>query len=235
MQTTEHFSMSTSAVIVAAGTGSRLGGPTPKGFIPLAGKPLFLHSLSVLLAHKAIGDAVLVVPEGYEKKAEQNITGCGFKKKVVVVPGGKERWQSVENGVRAVESKWVLVHDAARPFVTRAVIDAVLAKKDTFDCAITATPEVDTVRVVINGLAGDIVDRSTLVRVGTPQLFRRALLLRALNEAPLLPSPPTDEAVIMQRIGVPVAIAEGDPMNFKITGPADLRLAEALIAHPPKK
>jgi 2-C-methyl-D-erythritol 4-phosphate cytidylyltransferase len=227
--------MSLSAVIVAGGTGSRLNSSVPKGFILLCGKPLFLHSLETLLGHKAITDAVLVVPEGFEPQAKAMAAGFGSGKKITVVVGGKVRWQSVENGVRAVDGEWVLVHDAARPFVTRAVIDAVLEKKNKYDCVITVTPEVDTVREANGGLAGETVDRAKLVRVGTPQLFRRKVLLEAFTMAPGLPSSPTDEAALMQLAGVPVAIAEGDPMNFKITSPADLRLAEALCAYRKKK
>jgi 2-C-methyl-D-erythritol 4-phosphate cytidylyltransferase len=223
--------MSLSAIIVAAGIGSRLGGPTPKGFVRLGGKPLFLHSLEVLLSHGAITEAVLVVPEGFEAEAGAVIASARSGKKTAVVAGGRERWQSVENGVKKTDGEWVLVHDAARPFVTRAVIDAVLEKRDRYDCVITVTPEVDTIRTSAGDLAGDVVDRSKLVRVGTPQLFRREPLLRALAGAPALTSPPTDEAMLMQRIGVPVAIAWGDPANVKITTPADLALAEALIAH----
>ena len=129
----------------------------------------------------------------------------------------------------------LLAHDAARPFVTRAVVDAVLAKRSRYDCVITATPEVDTLREIKGVIAGRTVDRTKLVNVGTPQLFRRSLLMRALAEAPLLPVPPTDEAALMQRIGVTVAFAPGDPMNFKITTPADLALAEALCARRKKK
>jgi 2-C-methyl-D-erythritol 4-phosphate cytidylyltransferase len=226
------LNMTITAIIVAAGSGSRLGGPTPKGFIRLGRKALFLYSLEMLLSHKAVADAVLVVPKGFEPRARKIVTGSGIKKNVAIVAGGRERWQSVENGVRAARAEWVLVHDAARPFVTRAVIDAMLEKKNKFDCVITATPEVDTVRVVKGELAGEIVDRSKLVRVGTPQLFRRSLLLEAFATARDLPSPPpTDEAALMQRIRVPVALAAGDPANFKITTPADLSIAEALIAY----
>jgi 2-C-methyl-D-erythritol 4-phosphate cytidylyltransferase len=126
----------------------------------------------------------------------------------------------------------VLVHDAARPFVTRAVVDAVLEKKKRYDCVITATPEVDTLRLANGELAGETIDRSKLVKVGTPQLFRRTVLLKAFASARGLSSPPTDEAVLMQHIGVPVALAAGDQANFKITTPADLAMAEASIAHP---
>ena len=224
--------MTLTAIIVAAGSGSRLGGPTPKGFIRLGRKPLFLYSLEMLLSHKTVAGAVLVVPKGFESRARKIVAGSGIKKKVAIVAGGRERWQSVKNGVRAASTEWVLVHDAARPFVTKAVIKAVLDKGDGYDCVITATPEVDTVRTCSGGRAGRIVDRSRLVRVGTPQLFRRRVLLKAFAAARDLPSPPTDEAALMQRIRVPVALAAGDPANFKITTPADLAIAEALIAYP---
>jgi 2-C-methyl-D-erythritol 4-phosphate cytidylyltransferase len=223
--------MSISAVIVAAGTGSRLNAPVPKGFVLLGGKPLFLRSLETLLRHKAIAEAVLAVPKGFELKTEEILACSRFDKKVTIITGGKVRWQSVENGVRAVDSEWVLIHDAARPFVTRAVIDAVLEEKNKYDCVITVTPEVDTIREANGELAGEIVDRSKLVRVGTPQLFRREALLKALAAAPGLPSPPTDEAMLMQRAGIPVGLAWGDPANFKITTPGDLDIAEALVAH----
>jgi 2-C-methyl-D-erythritol 4-phosphate cytidylyltransferase len=219
------------AIIVAAGAGTRLGLSTPKGFIRLGGKPLFLYSLEALLSHKTVAGAVLVVPKGFEPRARKIVNGSGIKKKVALVAGGKERWQSVENGVRAAEAEWVLVHDAARPFVTKAVIDAVLEKRGRYECVITVTPEADTIRTSSGDLAVEIVDRSNLVKAGTPQLFRRKVLLEAFAAAPGLPSPPTDEAVLMQLMGVPVALAKGDPANFKITTTADLAVAEALIAY----
>jgi 2-C-methyl-D-erythritol 4-phosphate cytidylyltransferase len=227
--------MSLSAIIVAAGTGSRLNSPVPKGFVLLGRRPLFLYSLEILAGHPAITETVLVVPAGYEQKAKRVIAARGFRKKVAVVRGGKERWQSVESGVRAFTSEWVLVHDAARPFVTRAVIDAVLGKKGRYECVITVTPEADTLRFAHGVRAGETVDRTNLVRVGTPQLFRRRVLLRAFMEAPLLRPPPTDEAALVQRTGIPVALAGGDPANFKITTPADLSMAEALVARRSKK
>jgi 2-C-methyl-D-erythritol 4-phosphate cytidylyltransferase len=219
-----------SAIIVAAGSGTRLGLTTPKGFVKLGERSLFLYSLDVLLEHSGIHDVIVVAPESHVDEARRIIATIGPDKKVTVVAGGRQRWQSVQSGVLASASEWVLVHDAARPFVTASVIDAVLDKIDIYDCVITAIPETDTIRTRIDALAGEIVDRSKLVRVGTPQLFRRRVLMEAFAQAPRLPSPPTDEAALMQLIGVPVALACGDTTNFKITTPADLAIAEALIA-----
>ncbi len=172
-----------------------------------------------------------VAPDGFDSFARLVVDEARVAKKVSIVIGGKERWQSVQSGVAATNAAWVLVHDAARPFVTGEVIDAVIEKRSAFDCVITTTPEVDTIRMHEGDFAGQTVDRSRLVRVGTPQLFRRQKLLEAFAIAPGpgLAKPPTDEAALMQQHGIQVGIACGDPLNFKITTPADLAIAEALL------
>jgi 2-C-methyl-D-erythritol 4-phosphate cytidylyltransferase len=227
---------SITAVIVAAGSGNRLGAVLPKAFVDLGGKPLFFHSLAVFCSYKKVTETILVVAESMIKKASEIIARSGIDTPVRVIAGGQERWMSVKNAAVAASGEWLLVHDAARPFVTAPVIDTVIAKSAEFACVITATPETDTVRTSANGVAGVVVDRSTLVRVGTPQLFKRELLLEAflkLEEgtgSPLSSRPPTDEAMLVQALGIPVGLAEGDPINFKITTSADLEIAEALIA-----
>ncbi|NLG16902.1 MAG: 2-C-methyl-D-erythritol 4-phosphate cytidylyltransferase [Fibrobacter sp.] len=214
------------AVIVAAGSGKRLGYPVPKAFVPLGGKPMIEYSLNTLLSHKEIGTVVLVVP-AEKLQTSQKEYSC---ERVKVVAGGEQRWNSVNNGVKSTSSEWIFIHDAARPFVTDPVIDRILEKKNSYDCIITVTPEVDTVRNFEGDRAGNTVDRDKLVRVGTPQLFRRKLLLEALDLAGSSETPPTDEAVLMQNMGVAVGIAWGDPGNFKITTQSDLKIAEAIIA-----
>jgi 2-C-methyl-D-erythritol 4-phosphate cytidylyltransferase len=218
------------AVIVAAGSGTRLGADIPKAFVSLAGKPLFLHSLERLATHNSIKSIVLVAPPDMLHEAEKIVSINHFAKKVSSVPGGKERWQSVQSGVNACASEWVLVHDAARPFISQAVIDSVLEKMAGFNAVITVTSEVDTVRHFKGDRALETVDRSTLVRVGTPQLFRTAMLKKAFLAAERMVPPPTDEAILMEAMGIPVGIAWGDPLNFKITTQRDLVLAEALYA-----
>ena len=219
------------AVIVAAGAGKRLNAGIPKGFLPLGKKPLYQYSLDIFLSHPSVRDVVIVVPRNKVIETQQSILKMATTKSVFAVAGGKQRWQSVRNGIQATDADWVMVHDAARPFVTNAVISSVLEKCMTFDCAITVTPEVDTIRTMSGELAGETLDRSTLVRVGTPQLVRRTLLIEAFKQIPSLPSPPTDEAALIQQCGVPVALAWGDGMNFKITTPADIAIAEAIIAY----
>jgi 2-C-methyl-D-erythritol 4-phosphate cytidylyltransferase len=212
-------------VIVAAGSGARLGYEIPKAFVPLGGKPLLAHSLDKFLVHPSIDRIILVVPASLMEQSSRSFS----QGRVAVVAGGTERWESVRNGCDGSEAPWVLVHDAARPFVTATVIDALLALRSRFDCAVTATPVVDTIRTFTGDIAGETVDRSRLVRVGTPQLFRRSHLTKCFALAATLAVPPTDEAFLMQRIGIPVGIAQGDPKNFKITTEEDLDIAKGMV------
>lgn len=214
------------AVIVAAGSGTRLGYKEPKAFVSLGGRPMLEYSLEFFLSRKDIIKIVLVVPSEKLHSAKEKYA-C---ERVEVVAGGKQRWNSVSNGLSGLESEWVLIHDAARPFVTDLVIDRILEKRDSYDCVITVTPEVDTVRIFEGDKALETVDREKLVRVGTPQLFRRKLLVSALNSVSESEPPPTDEAVLMQKAGIEVGIAWGDPKNYKITTRSDLETAEAIVA-----
>ncbi len=228
--------MSAAAVIVAGGQGARLGSQIPKAFVELDGRPLFTFSLAALDTHPAVAALVLVVPHEYVRRTVSRIGGLGLTRPCCVVAGGEQRWQSVRSGVleTPAECDTILVHDAARPFVTHAVIDAILNKTDSYRSVITVTPVVDTIRTFEHDRAGPTVDRRSLVRVGTPQLFRRADLLKGFDKAGRMAEPPTDEAMLMQSIGVEVGIAWGDDINFKITTPGDLRLAHAIVATAPR-
>jgi 2-C-methyl-D-erythritol 4-phosphate cytidylyltransferase len=214
-------------VIVAAGSGKRLGARTPKAFVALAGRPLFVHSLLRFARHKNISRIIIVAPPSMVGRMRRVCSLYLGGKKVTVVGGGVHRWQSVKNGVAASQADWVLIHDAARPFVTAAVIDAVISASKKYAAVIAATAEVDTVRKFRYDRAMETLDRNEIVRVQTPQLFVRKKLLKAFSHASRLSSPPTDEAVLMERAGTAVGIAPGDPLNFKITTKEDLALAEA--------
>jgi 2-C-methyl-D-erythritol 4-phosphate cytidylyltransferase len=216
-------------IIVAAGDGKRLGAKIPKAFIPLGSIPLFMHSLLVFAGHHSIIKIILVVPSALIEKTRRIVKKYPVKKELVIIAGGIHRWQSVKNGAEASAAKWVIIHDCARPFVTRTIIDSVLAASRKYSAVIAATPEVDTVREFTGDCAGITLDRNRLVRVQTPQLFLRSGLTAAFKHAALLPSPPTDEAMILQAAGVCVGIAQGDPLNFKITTKQDLEMAEALV------
>ncbi len=217
---------SVDVIIVAAGSGTRLGLSVPKAFVPLMGKPILSYSLQTFLSHQTINSVILVVPDSMYESANRNYT----TNRVKVTIGGERRWQSVCKGVNLSDAEWVMIHDAARPFVNHLVIDRLLEAISNFDCVITVTPVVDTIRMYSGDLAGETVDRDKLVRVGTPQLFRKEILCQGLKRAESMQTPPTDEAILMQQMGVKVGIAWGDPRNFKITTPSDLEIAEALVA-----
>ena len=216
------------AIIVAAGSGARLGAELPKAFVSLAGRPMYVYSLLQFAAHTSVGRIIAVVPEAMVDETRIAIKDLGIAKEILVVAGGKHRWRSVQNGVNASAAEWVMIHDAARPFVSTAVIEAVIALSDRYNAVIATTPEVDTIRKFVGDRALETVDRGSVVRVQTPQLFLRENLVSALDHAPFLTSAPTDEAMLMETAGIPVGIASGDPLNFKITTQEDLALAEAL-------
>jgi len=216
------------AVLVAGGKGTRLGSVEPKGFVPLGEKPLFLHALSVFCTHALVDRVVCVVPADVHRRAVDLVNDPA----VVVVSGGAERWQSVRRGVDAAgDAAWVCVHDAARPFVDHAIIDRCCAMRDRYKAIIAAHRMVDTVRHFDGDRATDTVDRSTLVRVGTPQLFHAPTLQKLFTDAAALASPPTDEALLFEQAGIPVGIAWDSSFNFKITTPQDLATAQALKAY----
>ena len=213
-------------VIVAGGSGTRLGHALPKAFVPLAGKPLLSWSVEIFRAHPSVAAIIVVIPETMKNETDSLFSGM---KNVRSVIGGTERWMSVQNGVAIANSEWILVHDAARPFVTTGVIDSLLEKRISYDCAITATPVIDTIRTFSGDKCEDTVDRSTLIRVGTPQLFRRSLLEKGFSFAAAAENDITDEAMLMQLMGIDVGLAWGNPKNFKVTTPEDLEVAEALL------
>ncbi len=222
-----------SAVIVAGGLGTRLGHSLPKAFVPLDQKPLFTHSLEIFNAHPLCQEIVLVIPLTHHDKAKAIVQGLTNPKPLYLVNGGTVRWESTLQGIKACTgcAPWVLIHDAARPFVTVAVINSLLELSTKYDGAISATPMVDTVRTICGDRSSGTLDRSTLVRVGTPQMFRRDVLMEVFSTIDPHDASITDEAMLFENAGYAVGIAQGDPLNFKITTPQDLLIAEALCAY----
>ncbi len=211
------------AVLAAAGSGSRAGG-APKQFRPLAGKPLVRWSAEGLL--NAGADPLIVVgPPGGRAEIEAALAGLTF----AWVEGGARRCDSVRAGLAAVpaEAEVVLIHDAARPFVTRAHIDALLAALESADGALPVLPVADTLKRASGGRVAATVARAGLWRAQTPQAFRRDALLRAYAALPL-EAEPTDDAEVVERAGGRVALVPGDARLMKVTYPEDFELAERL-------
>jgi 2-C-methyl-D-erythritol 4-phosphate cytidylyltransferase / 2-C-methyl-D-erythritol 2,4-cyclodiphosphate synthase len=213
----------TAALIVAAGQGVRAGTSVPKQFAMLAGKSMLAHSYRALADHPAIEAVVVVIGDG---QAEALAAALGPVRFVI---GGATRRESVRNGLEALAGvERVLIHDAARPFLPHAVIDALLAALDRHAGAIPALPVADTL-VRFDEVMGDTVPRDGLYRVQTPQAFAYDAVLAAHRDWPA-EREATDDAQMVRAAGHAVAIVPGDPMLEKITHPADFAAAEARYA-----
>ena len=215
-------------VLPAAGRGARLGGPVRKAYAELAGVPLWRRSLGAFLPLGCVVRAVLVVaPADAAAFAAANRDAVDGDR-VRVVGGGAERADSVANGVAAAgDADLIAVHDAARPFVPRDEIEAVFAAAWEHGAALLAAPIASTVKRVRDGVVAETVPRDDLWAAQTPQVARADFMRRAFAERG--DAPATDEAALLERIGVPVRVVPGGARNFKITTPEDFALAEALI------
>lgn len=216
------------AVVVAAGRGERLGGERAKQFLRLDGRPMAVHALTALAAAPSVHALVLVVPPD-DPAAGRELAG-GVPEPVAVVPGGAERRDSVAAGLEAAgEAAFVLVHDAARPLASSALAESVLAAARQWGAAVPGLPVTDTLKRVEGDRVAATVDRSGLVAVQTPQAFRSDWLRRAHAEAPA-DAPATDDAALLEAIGLDVRVVPGEPNNLKVTRAGDLELAEALLS-----
>jgi len=215
--------MAAVALIVAAGSGERLGASRPKALVDLAGRPLMQWSIDALRAVPAIGQIVLALP-----------AGCSAPEGVTGVEGGAVRSESVSRALAAAgEGDPVLVHDAARPLLepalAQAVIDA-LAGEQSAAGAIAAAPVTDTIKRVDERLVvAETLERSRLWAVQTPQVFRRAQLERALAVSPRELAQATDDAWLIERAGGRIIIVPSSELNMKVTTAFDLRVAELLL------
>ena len=212
-------------MIVAAGRGTRAdrGPDAPKQFRSLAGKPLIEWSLDAFVA-AGCDHIVLVVPGAALDRARK----LRYSGSVVFAAGGETRQDSVASGLEEVSAELVLVHDAARPFVTRGLISEVLAELDVYDGSIPALPSDETVKDVRNQEVFETVDRANLWAVQTPQGFRTEVLRRAHEKARSEDFVGTDDAMLVERYGGRVKVIQGSRTNLKITHPEDFQVAEAL-------
>jgi 2-C-methyl-D-erythritol 4-phosphate cytidylyltransferase/2-C-methyl-D-erythritol 2,4-cyclodiphosphate synthase len=216
--------MTVTALIVAAGSGSRMGGDLPKQYRPIAGKAVLAHAVDALASHRAVDAVRLVIGAGQEELARQAL---GERDVGTLIIGGETRADSVRAGLEAVDCDIVLVHDAARPFCPHDVIDRLLAGLEGAPGAVPVLPLADTLARA-DGMLGEAIDRDRAVRVQTPQAFQ----LNELRDAYRRWSgdPPTDEATVARAAGLSVAAVEGDVMIEKLTGPSDWTRAEAMLS-----
>lgn len=216
------------AVIVAAGSASRMGG-IDKVMAPLGGEPMILRTVRAFQNCDAIASIVIVTREDLIRPISEL---CREMNKVTaVVAGGSSRQESVHLGLNALpkETKLAAVHDGARPLISWQVIDRVVRAANTYGAAAPAIPVKDTIKVVSGGLVQETPDRATLQAVQTPQVFDFDLLRGALKKAEAEGASVTDDCSAVERTGMKIKIVEGDERNLKVTTPMDLKIAELLL------
>ncbi len=212
------------ALIVAAGSGERLGASRPKAFVTLAGKPMVQWSVDVFRSWDLVDDVVVALPPG-RKRAPKGTIG---------VPGGRTRAESVKRALavapRRSHSEYVFVHDAARPLIPPELPMTLFSCKDDADAVTAASPITDTVkRTDEEGLVATTIERERLWAIETPQLFRRDVLAGALEVPVQVLREATDETSLVERAGGTTRVVQSPAPNLKVTWPSDLRLAELIL------
>lgn len=216
------------AVIVAAGSASRMGG-IDKVMAPLGGEPMILRTVRAFEDCEAVKEIVIVTREDLMGPIAELCSG--FTKIRSVVQGGSSRQESVKLGLLALskEVRLAAVHDGARPLVSGELIDKVIRAAHSYGAAAPAIPVKDTIKVFEGGFIAATPDRSTLRAVQTPQVMDRDLLLGALEKAEQESTALTDDCSAVEHIGMRVRLVEGEERNLKVTTPLDLKIAELLL------
>lgn len=218
-------------IIVAGGKGLRMGSDLPKQFIPIGGKPVLMHTLSVFHTYNPLIKIILVLPEAHQQYWNTLCAIHNFSIPHIIANGGETRFHSVKNGLaKAIEStesvSLIGVHDGVRPFVSQEVIDNCYQSAEKSGAVIPVISVYETIRELTK--KGSItVDRSKYRLVQTPQVFRSDILIQAYDQP--FSEAYTDDASVVEAAGRTVQLTEGNRENIKITSPFDLTIAEALL------
>jgi 2-C-methyl-D-erythritol 4-phosphate cytidylyltransferase len=224
--------MKTVAIIPAGGTGRRMGGEIPKQYLLLAGIPILAHALGAFQRSPHIGEIILAVPEADIEEVRRNVVQrYGISRVTLILAGGRERQDSVKNALAHLcdDHGLVLIHDGVRPFVTCEVIERAFTGAMQYGAVSTGIPVRDTVKRV-NGEGGivETVPREGLWLTQTPQAFRREVILAAYQRAAADGFYGTDDASLVERMGIPVRMVYGDVENIKVTTPEDLEQGQRI-------
>lgn len=223
------------ALIPAAGMGKRMGASINKQYLQLQGLPIVARTIAQFEKSSLIEAIYLVIPaEEIPYCREHVVEACGFRKVAAIVPGGKERQNSVMNGLAAMKDRLqaddvVLIHDGVRPLVTEQLLAESIQTACSYDGALVAVPAKDTIKTVRDEIVTGTPPRETLWQAQTPQSFRYSVICEAYHSAEAAGFMGTDDASLVERLGGTVRIVRGDYRNIKITTPEDLVLAEAFL------
>jgi 2-C-methyl-D-erythritol 4-phosphate cytidylyltransferase len=220
--------MKKTAIIVAGGTGQRMGATLPKQFLAIEGKSILLHTVGQFAAAFSDIDFIIVLPADYIQEGQNLIASSGLTQQFQIVAGGDTRFQSVKNGLAHVDpNAIVFVHDAVRCLLTPALIQSCYHQAVEKGSAIPAVASTDTIRI-LEGAKHHLVNRENVMMIQTPQTFNAVILKKAFEQA-YQPSF-TDEANVLEGSGTEVFLIEGEYENIKITRPLDLAIAEYILA-----
>ena len=221
-----------SVVIVSAGKGSRMKADINKQFLKIGDKEVIAHTIDKFYNNKNIEEIVIVIREDEKEFFEENIINKYGYENIKIAFGGKERHDSVYNGLKQVNKKCeiVLIHDGARPFVTNEIIENSIECSKKHNSAIVGVPVKDTIKIVNeNNNVVDTPNRSTLWSIQTPQVFDYSLIMKAHEKAKEDKYYGTDDSMLMEYLGYNVKVVEGSYNNIKITTPEDLKIAEEIL------
>ena len=226
--------MRTLAIVLAGGAGKRMGSSTNKQFLLLDNRPIIVHALQVFEECKPVDGIYLVVNQKDLSIIQEEILETyKFSKVLKLVIGGRLRQDSVRNGLEAIEEPCdiVIVHDAARPFVSPAFVEKSICLMEMFDAIIPAMPVRDTIKVISKeGFVQKTLERDSLWHVQTPQTFKYQLIMKAYREGMAKKFYGTDDAAFIEYLGKKVKVIEGSPYNLKITTPEDLVIARGILS-----
>lgn len=221
-----------SVVIVSAGKGSRMKANINKQFLKIRDKEVIAHTIDKFYNNKNIKEVIIVIREDEKEFFDENIIKKYGYKDIKIAFGGKERQDSVYNGLKVVDEKCeiVLIHDGARPFVSNEIIEKSIENAKKYNSAIVGVPVKDTIKIVNED--NDVVNtpnRSRLWSIQTPQVFDYSLIMKAHEQAKNDKYYGTDDSMLMEHLGYNVRVVEGSYNNIKITTPEDLRMAEEIL------
>jgi 2-C-methyl-D-erythritol 4-phosphate cytidylyltransferase len=213
-------------IIVAGGKGLRMGGDFPKQFIAIDSVPILIRTIDAFYNFDNQIKIIVVLPASFKEHWQRMCKGYGFSIKHEIVNGGDTRFESVKNGLTLIESGWVAVHDAVRPFASKALISECFRQAAIHKAVVPVVEVVDSMRELTGDEGSRIVDRSRYRLIQTPQVFDADLLKKAYEQP--FNDAFTDDASVVEAYGHPVHLVDGERTNIKITTPFDLTLAEVI-------